>query len=128
MVKVKERLVDVEDLLNRLDPTQKEITQNLRGLIRSVVPETVEIVKGGNITYKIGNEDFVWIKNYQSHVDLEFLMGSSLDSDLLRSRGTEKSEGTRHVTINDFDKTKPELARLLKEAAFLGFKHCSAPA
>lgn len=127
MVKVKERLVDVENLLNALEPKQRETTQKLRDLIRSAVPETVEIVKGGNITYKLGNEDFVWMSHYQNHVNLEFAMGSSLDSDLLKSRGVEKSENRRHVTVNDFDKNKLEITRLLKEAAFLGFKHCPTP-
>ncbi len=125
MVKVKERMVDIEELLNRLEPEQKEAVQNLRGLISSAVPETVEIVKQGKITYKLDNKDFVWISRYRGHVDLDFFMGASLDSDLLKSRGTEKSENIRHVTVRDFEKVKPEITRLLKEAALLGFKHCS---
>ena len=128
MVKVKEREVDVEEMLNRLEPKQKETIQNLRGLIKSAVPETVEIVKHGSITYKIGDNDFVWISHYQNHVDLEFAMGASLDSDLLKSRGKEKPENLRHVTVNDFEKLKPEIMRLLKEAASVGFKHCSTSA
>jgi hypothetical protein len=117
MVKVKEIEVDIEDMLNRLEPEQKEIIQNLRELIKSAVPETVEIVKHGNITYKLGDKDFVWIRHYKNHVDLEFAMGASLDSDLLKSTGKEKPENLRHVTVNDFDKLKPEITRLLKEAA-----------
>jgi hypothetical protein len=128
MVKVKETEVDIEELLKRLEPKQKETIQDLRGLIKSAVPETVEIVKHGNITYKIGDNDFVWISRYQDHVDLEFAMGASLDSDLLKSRGKEKPENLRHVTVNDFEKLKPEITRLLKEAASVGFKHCSTSA
>jgi hypothetical protein len=122
----KEIEVDIEDMLNRLKPEQKEIIQNLRALIKSTVPETVEIVKHGNITYKLGDNDFVWISRYQNHVDLEFAMGASLDSDLLKSRGKEKPENVRHVMVNDFEKVKPEITRLLKEAESVGFKHCSA--
>jgi hypothetical protein len=125
MVKVKERTVDIEEMLNRLEPEQKEIIQNLRELIKSAVPETVEIVKHGNITYKLDDKDFVWISHYQNHVDLEFAMGASLDSDLLKSRGKEKPEDLRHVTVSDFEKVKPEIGRLLKEAESVGFKHCS---
>ena len=125
MVKVKERAVDIEELLNRLEPVQKETVQNLRGLIKSAVPEIVEIVKHGNITYKLDNKDFVWIRHYRKHVDLEFAMGASLDSDLLKSTGKEKPENLRHVRVIDFDKLKPEITRLLKEAASVGFKHCS---
>jgi hypothetical protein len=128
MVKVKEIAVDIEDMLNRLEPKQKEIIQNLRGLIKSAVPETVEIVKHRNITYKLENKDFVWISRYRDHVDLEFFMGASLDSDLLKSRGKEKSKNIRHLTVSDLEKLKPEITRLLKEAASLGFKHCSTSA
>ena len=125
MVKVKEREVDKDEILNRLEPEQKEIIQNLRELIKSAVPETVELVKHGNITYKLDYKDFVWISHYQNHVDLEFAMGASLDSDLLKSRGKEKPENLRHVTVRDFEKLKPEITRLLKEAASVGFEHCS---
>ena len=128
MVKVKETEVDIEGILNRLEPRQKEIIQSLRELIKSAVPETVEVVKHGNITYKIGVNDFVWISHYKKHVDLEFAMGASLDSDLLKSRGKEKPENVRHVTVNDFEKLKPEITRLLKEAESVGFKHCSTSA
>ena len=125
MAKVKERIVDVEYILSKLSPEQKETTQNLRALIKSTVPETTETVKNGNPTFKIGTKDFVWIIPFQNHVDLEFSMGASLDSDLLRSRGNEKPENKRHVTIRDFEEVKPELTRLLKEAASLGFEHCT---
>ena len=128
MVKVKETEVDIEELLKRLEPKQKETIQNLRGLIKSAVPETVEIVKHGSLTYKLDNKDFVWISRYRDHVDLEFFMGASLDSDLLKSRGKEKSENIRHVAVSDFEKLKPEITRLLKEAALVGFKHCSTSA
>jgi hypothetical protein len=125
VVKVREIEVDIEELLNRLKPKQKEIIQSLRELVKSAVPETVEIVKHGSLTYKMGDNDFVWISHYRDHVDLEFSMGASLDSDLLKSRGKEKPENVRHVTVSDFEKLKPEVTRLLKEAASLGFNHCS---
>jgi hypothetical protein len=51
-------------------------------------------------------------------------MGASLDSDLLKSRGAEKSENVRHITVSNFDKLKPEIIRLLKEAVAIGFEHC----
>ena len=127
MVKVKEIQVDIDDMLNRLEPVQKEVVQNLRVLIKSAVPETIEIVKHGNVTYKLDEKDFVWIRHYKTHVDLEFAMGASLDSDLLKSTGKEKPENLRLVTVtaSDFEKVNPEITRLLKEAAWVGFKHCS---
>jgi hypothetical protein len=128
MVKVKERIVDIEDILSRLEPDKKETVENLRGLIKNVVPQTVETVKHGKITYKLGNVDFVWISSYRSHVNLEFFMGASLDSNLLKSGGKQKSEGIRHITVSDFGKSKPEITRLLKDAATLGSKHCPTTA
>lgn len=116
----------IDEILGSLNPAQKETTQNLRTLIKNTVPETVEIVKQGKITYKLDGKDFVWISHYQNHVDLEFAMGASLDADLLKSRGVaEKSENVRHISVGNFDKVKPELVRLLKQAAALGFEHCS---
>jgi hypothetical protein len=125
MVRLKERTVDIEDIVNKLEPQQKLTTQNLRALIKTVVPEAVETVKHQTITYKLNKVDFVWILPYQGHVDLEFAMGASLASVLLKSRGTaEKSENLRHITVGNFDKLKPELERLLKAAAQVGFEHC----
>ena len=124
---VKQRTID--EIVGSLEPAQKETTQNLRALIKSTVPETVEIVRQGKIAYKLNGKDFVWISHYEDHVDLEFLMGASLDSDLLKSRGkAEKSENVRHITVSNFDKLKPEIVRLLKAAAAVGFEHCSPSA
>jgi hypothetical protein len=123
---VKQRTID--EILGSLEPAQKETIQNLRALIKSTVPETVEIVRQGKIAYKLNGKDFVWISHYQSHVDLEFFMGASLDSDLLKSRGAEKSENVRHITVSNLDKLKPEVVRLLKAAAAVGFEHCSPSA
>ena len=115
----------IDEILGSLKPTQKETVQNLRALIKSTVPEAVEIVRQGKIAYRLNDKDFVWISHYQDHVDLEFFMGASLDSDLLKSRGgTEKSDNVRHITVSHFDKLKPEIVRLLKDAAAVGFEHC----
>ena len=60
----------IDEILGILNPNQKETIQNLRVLIKNSVPETVELVKNGKITYKLGDKDFVWISHYQDHVDL----------------------------------------------------------
>ena len=115
----------IDEVLGSLNPTQKETLQNLRTLTKTAVPETVEIVKQGKIAYKLDGKDFVWISHFQDHVDLEFAMGASLDSDLLKSRGVaEKNDNLRHISVGSFDKVKHELTRLLKQAAALGFGHC----
>jgi hypothetical protein len=115
----------MDEILGSLDPTQKETTQTLRGLIKDAVPETVEMIKNGKIVYKLVGKDFVWINHYQGHMDLEFAMGASLDSDLLKSRGVaEPNHNVRHVAVGNIDKLKPELTRLVKEAATVEFEHC----
>ena len=115
----------IDEILGSLNPSQKETIQNLRVLIKNAVPETTEMVKNGKITFKLDDRDFVWISHFQDHVDLDFAMGASLDSDLLKSRGVaEKNENVRHMSVGNFDRVKPELTRILKQAAVLGFEHC----
>jgi hypothetical protein len=124
--KAQEKQQTIDEVLGSLNPAQREVTQNLRQLVKNAVPETVELVKQGRIAYKLEGKDFVWIMHTQDHVDLEFAMGASLSSDLLRSRGTaEKSENVRHVAVGNYALVKPELIRLVKEAATLGFEHCA---
>ncbi len=119
----------IDEILGSLEPAQMETVQNLRALIKSAVPEAVEIVRQGKIAYRLNDKDFVWISHFQDHVDLEFFMGASLDSDLLKSRGdAEKSENVRHITVSHLDKLKPEIVRLLKAAAAVGFEHCPTSA
>lgn len=115
----------IDEILGNLQPAQKETIQNLRVLIKNTVPETLELVKNQKITYKLDEKDFVWISHFQSHVDLEFSMGARLDSNLLKTRGVaEKNDNVRHITVGNFDKTKPELTKLLKQAASIGLEHC----
>ena len=126
MTKAQQKQQTIDEILSSLSPNQKETVQNLRTLVKNTVPETIEMVKQGKIIYKLGEKDFVWIIPYQEHVDLEFAMGSSLASELLRSRGVaEQSKNVRHVAVGNFEKLKPELTRLVKEASTLGFEHCS---
>ncbi len=115
----------LDEILKTLTPHQTETFQNLRNLIKEIVPESVEVIKHGKIAYKLEGKDFAWISHFSDHVDLDFAMGASLASDLLRSRGNaESSQNVRHVSVNDFGRLKPELRRLLSEAATLGFEHC----
>ena len=115
----------MDEILGSLDPAQKENLQNLRALIKAAVPESVELIKQGKVTFKLQNKDFVWISHYHDHVDLEFAMGASLDSDLLKSRGAaEENQNVRHIAVGNFEKLRPELTRLLKKSATIGFEHC----
>jgi hypothetical protein len=103
---INQRVMD--EFLCSLRPDQKETVQNLRILIKKAVPETVELIKSGKLVYKLEDKDFVWISHYSDHVDLEFAMGASLASDLLRSRGIAQSDNNiRHIPIsNNFNQIK----------------------
>lgn len=123
MVNKEKRTLD--EVLNSLNDKQKQIIQSLRSLIRSILPESQEIIRRGNITYRVDGKDFVWLTNASDHIDVEFAMGAALDSDLLRNHGIkEKNELVRHIEVRTYEKTAPELTRLLKDAARIGVEHC----
>jgi hypothetical protein len=116
----------IDEILSDLNPDERDNLENLRALVKSTVPEVKELVKNGKIVYKLGDKDFVWISPFQGHVDLEFAMGASLSSKLLKSRGVGNiNENIRHVEISDFQRVKSELTRLIARASTLGFGHCS---
>ena len=116
MVRSKEKTV--EEILDKLDLRQKEITEKLRSLIKRTVPEAVEMVRQGRITYGISGKDFAWISQSKDHVDLDFVCGTRLGSAYLKGRG--KGKDIRHIEINAISKMdEKELPRLLKDASEL---------
>ena len=113
---VKSKPKTVEEILNRLDLRQKEITEKLRSLIKRTVPEAVEMVKQGRITYGISGKDFAWISQSKDHVDVDFVCGARLGSADLKGRG--KGKDIKHVEINSAHQMdEKELPRLLKAAS-----------
>jgi hypothetical protein len=114
MVKSKEKTI--EEILNKLGSRQKEITEKLRSLIRKTVPDAVEMVRKGKITYAISGKDFAWISQAKNHVDVDFVCGTRLGSTYLKGRG--KGKDTKHVEINAVNEMdEKELPRLLKDAS-----------
>jgi hypothetical protein len=115
----------IDEILSSLTSPQKETFQNLRHLIKDAAPETVEVVKQGKVVYRLNDRDFVWISHFSDHVDLEFAMGASLSSNLLKTRGNSNpNDNIRHVRIDNLGMLKSELTRLVKKAKTLGFEHC----
>jgi hypothetical protein len=116
MVKSKEKTID--EILNKLDLTQKEITEKLRSLIRKTVPDAVEMVRQGKITYNISGKDFAWISQSKDHVAVDFVCGTRLGSSYLKGRG--KGKDIRHIEINAANQMdEKDLPRLLKDASEL---------
>ncbi|MDR0372268.1 MAG: hypothetical protein LBI79_01705 [Nitrososphaerota archaeon] len=124
MSKTQKKQRTINEILGNLDLLQQETLQNLRLLIKSEAPEAVELVKQGKIVYKLENKDFVWISRYQNRFDIEFAMGTSIASDIVKRRGiAEQNKKIRHVTVGNFATIKPELTRLVREAATLGLEY-----
>jgi len=116
MVKSKEKTI--EEILNKLDLRQKEITEKLRSLIKETVPDAVEMVRQGKITYAINGKDFAWISRSKDHVDVDFVCGTRLGSAYLKGRG--KGKDIKHIEINAVNQMdEKELPRLLKDASEL---------
>jgi len=122
MPKAMEKQQTIDEVLASLNPQQLETTQNLRQLVKDAAPQASELVKHGKIVYKLEGKDFVWISHTKDHVDVEFAMGASLSSKLLKSRGiAEKSPNVRHVEVGNYALVKSELTRLVREASKLSF-------
>jgi len=112
MEKVKGK--SVEAIIRKLDPAKKELAENLRSLVKSTLPDVIETVKWGNITYMLNDKNLVWLLFYKDHVDFGFFNGARLDSKLLEGTG----KGLRHIKIKTSpDINKPEFRRLMKDAA-----------
>jgi hypothetical protein len=106
----------LQEILGKLKPKQKEIVEKLRSLTKATLPNVVETIKWGNITYHLGENNLSWILIYSDHVDYGFFRGAELYSPYLEGTG----KGLRHIRIND-DKSldEKEIMRLLQEAAKL---------
>lgn len=106
----------IEEIIGKLNPEQKEIADKLRSIVKTALPEIIETVKWGNITYLLDSKNLAWIIFYKDHVDFGFFRGAELESKLLEGTG----QGLRHIKIaNEKDVPKQEIAKLLVEATKL---------
>ena len=106
----------LEEILGNLELQEKEMVEKLRAVVKKTLPEVVETIKWGNITYLLKGKNLAWIVIYKDHVDFGFFMGVKLNSKALKGTG----KGLRHIKIEKQDDIKgQELARLLKDAAKL---------
>jgi len=116
MKKWKTKGESVELILKSLDPQRKGIAERLRSLVKKTLPDSVETVKWGNITYLLNGKNLAWILFYRDHVDFGFFMGAKLNSELLVGTG----KGLRHIKVrSQSDIKESEFARLLKDASRL---------
>ncbi|MFW6117786.1 MAG: DUF1801 domain-containing protein [Thermoproteota archaeon] len=109
-------MVTVDEIINDLDPHQREIAEELRSLIRDTVPDAEEKIRKGKIVYAAEGKDFVWINPFTDHVDLEFMCGARLISGQLKGRG--RKTNVEHLEISDKeDINEDKLRELIKEAS-----------
>jgi len=114
MYKIKGKAVDA--ILKSLDPQKKKIVEKLSSIVNKTLPNAVETVKWGNITYLLKGKNLACILFYKNHIDFGFFMGAKLKSKLLE--GTGKS--LRHIKIGtQEDIGESEITSLLKGAAKL---------
>ena len=103
----------VDAIVKLLDPQRRDLAEKLRALVKKTLPDAVETVKWGNVTYLLNGKNLSWLIVYKDHIDLGFFMGAKLRSKRLEGTG----KGLRHIkvrTLADIDES--EFARLLKDA------------
>ena len=107
----------VQAIMDSFAPEWREVAEMLRALIKKTLPNVVETVKWGNITYLLDDKNLAWIIAYKDHLDFGFFKGAQLRSKRLEGTG----KGLRHMKVRakeDID--EKEFARLVKDAAKLG--------
>lgn len=112
-MEVRAKAKTVDAIMNVLDPRRRKIAEKLRALVKRTLPDAVETVKWGNMTYLLDGKNLSWLIVYKEHLDLGFFMGAKLKSKRLEGTGKD----LRHIKVSalsDIDET--EFARLLKDA------------
>lgn len=95
-----------------------DILDELRNMVKKTIPQAVECVRRGGITYRLKEKDFIRIHNYKTHVDLGFVNGTRMASPLLKKRG--KGTSWRHLELKTPNEVKnSEVKRLLERSAEL---------
>jgi hypothetical protein len=106
----------VDVIVKALDPTRREIAEQLRTLVRRTIPQCSEVLKWGSPIFVYEGKNLACLMIYDDHVNLGFFVGAKLRSKRLEGTG----KGLRHIKVfrtGDIDER--EFGRLLKEAARL---------
>jgi hypothetical protein len=107
----------VQAIMESFGPEWRGVAETLRALIKNTLPNAVETVKWGNITYLHDDKNLAWIIAFKDHLDFGFFRGAQLKSERLEGTG----KGLRHIKVRaKEDVDEKEFARLIKDAAKLG--------
>ncbi len=114
MAKLKPKTID--EILKNSDPEQTAIAERLRGIVKAAIPDALETVRRGVITYVLNGKDFANISLFKDHVDIGLVRGARIDDKLLK--GTGEGKDIKHIKITSAKKLdEAEIARILREAA-----------
>ncbi len=114
MAKLKPKTID--EILKKSDPEQTAIAERLRSIVKGTLPDSLETVRRGVITYVLNGKDFANINLFEDHVDLGLVGGARIDDK--RLKGTGEGKDIKHVKIVSAKKlNEAEITRILKEAA-----------
>jgi hypothetical protein len=111
-----------EMLLAKCDPKIRDLTVQLREVVRAAYPDLTETVRNGYGTFNYGTgpkmgDDVAYISFHKAHVNLGFMRGSQLPDPKGLLEGTGKL--LRHVKIKktaDITEREADLKVLLKAA------------
>jgi hypothetical protein len=116
---VKSKPKTIEEVLRRFDPEQTAIAERLRSIMKATLPNALESVRRGVITFAVDGKDFANVHLFRDHVDLGLIGGARIDDK--RLKGTGAGKDIKHVKIVSAKKLdEADITRLLKEAAAIG--------
>src|ERR1041385_7328878 len=95
---------DVDDYISKVDPKLRAQFAKLRLVIKKALPGASESVKWGVPYYSLNEVGVASIAEYSQHVNLYFMQGAKLSSDLLEGTG----RGMRHITVKTLEDIKEE--------------------
>ncbi len=114
MAKLKPKTID--EILRKFDPELTAIAERLRSIVKCTVPDALETVRRGVITYVLNGKDFANINLFKDHIDIGLVGGARIDDK--RLKGTGEGKDIKHVKIVSAKKlNEAEITRILKEAA-----------
>ncbi len=109
--------VDVEKYLADLTPEIRELVQELRKLILEAVPDFIEVISWGNLSFQTRKKRYVCaISPHKAHVSLHFWRGRELHDPEGLLQGTGKK--LMHVKIRSLEDIKADAVKALVKEAF----------
>lgn len=105
----------VDDYVDSLEGSQRQVVERLRQLIRQELPDVTEAIKWSQPVFS-GSRQIAYIKAFKNHVNLGFFQAAALDD----PSGTLEVAAARmgHVKITEpADVDEDVLRALLRSAA-----------